>query len=947
MRSVLTLLVVCALFTAHAQKTKAPVVKRSLSHDVYDGWKEITYRQLTPDGTVAAFTINPQEGDGKVVFYNLKNSAQDSVHRATDIALTWDSQFGIFKIKPQKLKVDSLRRAKKKKEDLPKDSLGILMFASRKLEKIADVRSFRVPEKAGGWLAYQLEAKKETKSAGKATPKVDSVRKIEKPKKIKKNTDDNGYTLMLRRLSDKKETSFGFVKDYAFAKYGQGLLFTTTGNDSTLLPGVYWYDLKTEQMKKIFEGHIKYKMKGLAISEDGTQASFLVDTDTTKALIRYFKLYHWKNTEATASLLADEKSSGIPASWMVSENRTPEFSKDGSKLFFGTAPKPVVQDTTRLPEEIISVEVWTWNDDYIYPQQNVQLENEKKRSYLMVAHLADRKLVQLATRENPDVQTGEEGNAAVALSESDVPYRKMSTWDVNVLSDVYVVDVATGSRKEIAHSVKASGTRLSPRANYIQWFSLPDTAWVVYDIKASASRMITKGMKVRFADEEDDHPDYPGDYGTAGWTANDESLLVYDRYDIWSFDPQGKRAPVNLTAIGRKQKIQFRYLRLDPEERFIDPTRDLLLSAFDETNKTLGYYKLSLKTNQLTKLLVTNHRYTGTVKARHADRLLFSRQSFTEYPDVWTADFTFTNMKKLSDANPQMKKYLWGSVELVKWTSLDGVPLQGLLYKPENFDPAKKYPMIVYFYEKSSDELYSHYVPYPSASTINRTVFASNGYLVFVPDIVYKVGFPGESAHNCILPGVTSLVAKGFVDEKNIGVQGQSWGGYQVAYLITRTNLFKAAGAGAPVANMTSAYGGIRWGTGISRMFQYEHSQSRIGGTLWEKPLYYIENSPLFFADKIQTPLFMTHNDADGAVPWYQGIEFYMALRRLEKPVWLLVYNKEDHNLRLRQNRKDLSVRLSQFFDHYLKGAPQPLWMKEGVPATEKGINQRFELSKE
>src|SRR5690606_41680366 len=103
----------------------------------------------------------------------------------------------------------------------------------------------------------------------------------------------------------------------------------------------------------------------------------------------------------------------------------------------------------------------------------------------------------------------------------------------------------------------------------------------------------------------------------------------------------------------------------------------------------------------------------------------------------------------------------------------------------------------------------------------------------------------------------------------------------QIAHMITRTNLFAAAIAGAPVANMVSAYGGIRWSTGMSRMFQYEQTQSRIGGSLWRRPLQFIENSPIFWADKVQTPLLMMHNDQDGAVPWYQGIEYYMALRRL------------------------------------------------------------------
>lgn len=255
--------------------------------------------------------------------------------------------------------------------------------------------------------------------------------------------------------------------------------------------------------------------------------------------------------------------------------------------------------------------------------------------------------------------------------------------------------------------------------------------------------------------------------------------------------------------------------------------------------------------------------------------------------------------------------------------------------------------MMVYFYERNSNGLHNYRPPAPSASTINIPFFVSNDYIVFVPDIKYDIGLPGPSAYNCIIPGVQSIVARGFVDAENMAIQGQSWGGYQVAHLITRTNMFKAAGAGAPVVNMTSAYGGIRWGTGMSRMFQYEQTQSRIGGTLWEKPLYYQQNSPLFYMDRVNTPVLIMHNDEDGAVPWYQGIEMFMALKRLNKPAWLLQYNGEDHNLRQRKNRKDLSIRLSQFFDHYLKGAPAPLWMTEGLPAVEKGRTLKYELEGE
>ncbi|GHN02829.1 peptidase S9 [Cytophagales bacterium WSM2-2] len=942
MRSFITIMLASIVSICYSQKNKAstaPLQKRPLSHTDYDSWKEIPSKIISPDGNFAAIAINPQDGDGKVVLYHFKSNVQDSVKRASDIQITFNSQQAVFKIKPQQKLVKDLRRQKKKKEDLPKDSLGIYSFASRKTEKIPDVKSYKIPEKDGGWLAYQLEAIKEVKPKTPA-PKPEEKKeekKSEKPKKKKVNNDDNGYTLILRNLLTAKSISIGYVKDYVFAKYGQGLLLTTSGNDSTMKAGVYWYDLKNEKIQPLYEGKSKYKFKGLSISEDGSQTAFLVDSDTTKAPLHYFRMYHWKTGNPSAAMVVDEKNSSLPGGWLVSEHATPLFAKDGSKLFFGSMPKPVLQDTALLTEEIVSVEVWNWQDDYIYPQQNKQLDDEKKRSYLFALNPSNNKITQLGSKEIPGIELGDQGNSDIVLGETNVPYRDMIVYDPSIFSDFYLFNIKDGSRKTIATKIKGNAS-LSPKANYVSWYSQPDTAWYVYNIAGSKLTRLNQKMKVSFADEEDDHPDYPSAYGSAGWTMNDQQILIYDRYDIWAFDPQGTKEPVNITKIGRQEKTVFRYIRLDNEERFIDPAKEILLSAFNETTKASGYYKLSINDQKLTRLVMDNYRFGGTVKAKSANQLLFTRESFREFPDVWTSDLNLASMKKVTDANPQMKNFFWGSVEMVNWTSADNIRLQGLLYKPEGFDPNKKYPMIVNFYEKESDNLYGHTRPEPLRSTINKATYVSNGYLVFVPDIVYKIGFPGESAHNCILPGVTSLIAKGFVDEKNIGIQGHSWGGYQIAYLMTRTNMFKAAEAGAPVANMTSAYGGIRWESGLSRMFQYEHSQSRIGGTLWEKPMLYIENSPLFFIDKIQTPMLLLHNDADGAVPWYQGIEMYMAMRRLNKPVWMLNYNGEPHWPVKRENRMDFQVRMMQFFNHYLKGAPSPDWMSKGVPAIEKGI---------
>jgi dipeptidyl aminopeptidase/acylaminoacyl peptidase len=292
-------------------------------------------------------------------------------------------------------------------------------------------------------------------------------------------------------------------------------------------------------------------------------------------------------------------------------------------------------------------------------------------------------------------------------------------------------------------------------------------------------------------------------------------------------------------------------------------------------------------------------------------------------------------MRKVSNANPQKAQLLWGTSELVRFKNSDGVPLSATLYKPENFDPSKKYPMMVYIYEILSNGVNNFVNPAPGSS-INVAYYVSNGYLVLEPDIVYAVGHPGQSALKCVLPAIQSVVDKGFVDEKAIGIQGHSWGGYQIAYMITQTNRFRAVEAGAPVSNMTSAYSGIRWGTGLPRQFQYEKTQSRIGVPLFDNPQLYIENSPVFHAARVQTPILILHNDADDAVPWYQGIEYYLALRRLGKEAYMFVYNGEPHGIRRRANMKDYTVRMQQFFDHFLKGAPAPEWMEKGIPYVDR-----------
>ena len=415
-----------------------------------------------------------------------------------------------------------------------------------------------------------------------------------------------------------------------------------------------------------------------------------------------------------------------------------------------------------------------------------------------------------------------------------------------------------------------------------------------------------------------------------GFTADRKSVVIADKHDLWLLALDGSTA-VNMTLAGAKSNLSFSIVGLgdDFSPQRLDPSKPLLLSAENLKTRDTGFYRLT--PGEAPKLLVSGPRkYGAPVKAKSADTLLFTAGTFRDFPDYYTADPDFRSVGRATDIEPRLGQYKLGSAELVSYKSADGAPLQGMLIKPDDFDPSKKYPMVVYIYEKLSQELHRHRLPTVGTS-ISPAFYASRGYLVFMPDIVYTQGAPGTSALKCVLPAIQEVVEKGFVDEERIGIQGHSWGGYQIAYLITQTTRFKCAAAGAPVANMTSAYGGVRWGTGLPRQFQYEQSQSRIGKTLWEAPLKYVENSPLFSADRVTTPLLMLHNDADDAVPWYQGIEYYLALRRLGKEVYLLNYNNELHGLRKRVNQRDYTVRMFQFFEHHLREQPAPEWMARGV----------------
>lgn len=903
--------------------------KQTMDPSVFDSWLSIEQNNISNDGQWVSYVLAKEEGDHQQCLYDIRQNQTYTFERGKAGKLSADNRFLVFLIYPPVTDVKEMRRKKVEKEKLPHPTLAIYDLEQKRLDTIPGVSRFSLPQKWAGSLVYQMAPTPQDYSL------PDSLQ-------AKKENEENGHQLVIRDLQSKEEVRMPYVLEYHLAEEAPRLLLSSSGDEQAFPSGVYYYDCKKGKRQALYTGPGHFKK--LCLSKMGDQAAFLVNPDTSKQQFRPYELYHWNNKKSPALMIADTDASFIPQQWHISENGRLHFSENEQKLFFGIAPAPLLADTSLLKEEIVQVEIWHYQDKRTYPQQKKQLERDRKKTYPVVYHLRGKKFVSLASPEIPSIKLGDEGNAAYALGEQEEPYLEKISWEgFPNYKDLYWINLDNGEKREIGQAIRAN-PQASPAGNYALWYSTPDSSWMLCAAGNNQIRNLSKAIATPFFDELNDRPMYPSSYGIAGWLENDQVVLLYDRYDIWQVDPSGQQKAKRLTT-GRENETTFRYIRTDSEERFIDSQKQALIHAHNQKDKSESYYFLDWASGKMTLALSGDFALTRRVKkAEDSEDYLFTKQSFQLFPDLqYAAKGNFKNAKKVSSANPQQKDYSWGSIELYNWTASDGQQIQGMLAKPENFDPNKKYPLLVNFYERSSNRLHSHRAPYPHRSTINYTYYLNKGYVIFNPDVPYRVGYPGESAENAVLSGITSLIGEGFINAERIGVQGHSWGGYQVAHLLTKTDIFRCAESGAPVVNMFSAYGGIRWGSGLSRMFQYEHTQSRIGGTIWEYPLRYLENSPLFTLDKVNTPVLILHNDHDGAVPWYQGIEYFMGLRRLGKPAWLLNYNGEPHWPLKRQNRLDFNLRMEQFFDYYLLDAPLPRWMESGVPAVEQGILRGLE----
>ena len=904
----------CVLVGLQAQPARRP-----LALNDFDRWRSIASQQISADGKWLAYSVFPQVGDGEMVLVNLSNQKETRVpcgalpiREAVDpnaeptenpvlvqgpkIEFTPDAKYVVFLAFPPKTEVDAARKAKKKPEEMPKNNLTILPTFGGSAFTSGQVKSFQLGATNSNVLAYQKDAKEKT--------------------------------LVIRQLSSGSERSINETGEYSLSKDGQLVVYTVDAKQEES-NGLYLVNAGNEDPPTALAVS-KGKYAKLTWNEEQTLLALATEQENTS------KLLGWRRGDAKAEEWVSPATEGFRARWQVSTKGNITFSSDGKRIFFGTTPpKRPGPKKAAVDVETAQFDLWHWKEDQVQSIQKVRATQLRDLSYPAVYHLDSKTFVQLADLGVQRITPNLQGD--FAFGSDDRAYRISTEWD-EAASDIYFIDSATGQRSVIARKLR-SPLNWAPDGRKAVYFDGRD--WILVNVKDTNTLKLTTIAGVRFDQEDDDHPRAAGAYGVAGWTKDSEWVLLYDKYDVWQFAVDGSTSRMMTRGEGRANKIQMRYEpltrgRANGLNPGIDMDKPLLLRGESQDNYSSGFWSTSFDFDkEPVKLLWGAKNYKTVLRAADSDAIIFSASTFKEMPDLYMTDSTFTQQKKLTTLTAQVNPYEWGSAELIEFRNMDGTPLKALLEKPANFDPNKKYPMIVYIYEKRSNELNNFATPRPTNS-INAAFYTSNGYVVLQPDIVYKTGLPGQSALQCVMPAVDAAVRLGFIDEANIGIQGHSWGGYQIAYMVTKTNRFKAASAGAPVANMTSAYDGIRYGSGMPRQFQYERTQSRIGGSLWEYPMRYLENSPVFAADRVETPLLMIHNDGDDAVPWTQGIEFFLALRRNGKEAYLFNYNGEPHNLRKRVNQKDYTMRLKQYFDFYLKGASKPDWMERGIPYLER-----------
>ena len=949
MRALFSRLAITILLLGFAGAAPAIAAPRPLTYADADSFREILSPTLSRDGQWLATIEMPQAGDGEVVVRHLDDgrvwrapvgatpplpfprATSPDEKRATPTratcAFTGDGRFLVVHALPDQ----AAQAAAREKPDLEKPlrPLVILNLATGETETVARVKSLQVPARGPAVIAYLVAGEKSAAAGNNGDDEETNAAK----------SAPLGDMLVLHDLAKGTRHEFAHTTDYTLARDGRTLVYAIAAVADAPAALFALDPVADTPALTLYTG--PKTVKKLTWDRAQTQLAFLCeDSADPAAPIR--KIEWWRRHENAASILVDASTAGVPAGMLVSDKASLAFTHDGRRLLLGVAPLRPKFEQPKDPADRVTADIWSWRDDLIQPRQAVRAKLDREQSYRGAIDLGTRRYVQIGTPEFPDVLIADDATRALVIDHQ--PYFRLRDFD-GTYGDVHVLNLTTGERRQVLTKLRGSsgdegdvGLQLSPDGKWAAYYA--DQHWHVLDLEQGTGRPLTTGLPVAFFNEDHDQPEPAPAYGWAGWVEDSASCLVYDRYDLWRVFPDGQ-APQNLTAgHGRAHRLILRRQDFSPREED-DPRRGvtlgdtLIVRAEDERTRATGFLRFTAGAAAPETLLWgdASHNYAG--RALAADRLLLTVSRFDQFPDVWLTDENLTAPRRVTDGQAQLAPFKWGRAELIDYTNSAGVPLQACVYLPADFDPAKKYPLIVYTYERLSRIIHQFFAPSPG-SNISFPIYASNGYIVMLADLAYNVGHPGPSALDCVHAALDAIIARGFVDENAIGFQGSSWGGHTAAYLITHSNRFAAAAAGSPVGNMTSAYAGIRATSGQPRLFQYEQSQSRIGQPLTAAPELYLENSPVFHAHHAAAPLLIMHNDRDGAVPFSQGVELFLALRRHAKPAWLINYRDEGHGLDRRANQKDYSHRMWQYFDHHLRGAPAPAWLTDGVPYLER-----------
>lgn len=935
------------------------------------GWKDIaTWKSIgsfnvsiSPDGNWVAYPLLVREADGELIIRHTKDTTQYkyNIGNASYIEYQFsdDGKWIAFK---EYSSFSDQKAAKKTPGKQLFNKLHLVELSSGKKTSIEKAGSFRFNGKTSSLLAVSVTKDNSNKAAGS--------------------------DLLLITLSGGKIQNIGNTGEYAFNKNGNLLAYATEATDKAG-NGLQLMDIPTQKTTILDNDTVSYK--SITWIEDGNAfAALKMKKDdkfkTEKAAVVGIKIR--PNAQEVFHYNPAEDSLNFPKGYTISGNRAPFWSEDQTRLFFGVSrlepvTKPAdstAKDTTQtvvlsdsaklanlkkdtaiksvadLKKALEKMEapakpaapkkneadkpdmtIWHWKDKRLQSRQQVQEQMDKNFSYVGIYHVATKKFIQLndSTAEQIIILPKQK----YALTSDIRDYELDMNLDGQEYRDVYIVDANSGEKILFTKKMYLPGYNSAPRPSPdgTQFVYGKDGHFYVYNLTTGTSTNITEKIPVSFIDSEDDHNIEKPLTDLLGWSNDNKYVLINDGWDIWQIPVNAGNAAVNLTQNGRRDKIryQFRYV-LDADEKGYDVKKPAYLRSYGENTKKMGIVRIEPGKNGLQAgvkpLIWDDIMIRNVVKAKNANAFLYAKEKFNQPTEYYVTNESFGNDKQVTQNTPDLGRYSWSAgVQLVNYISDKGDSLQGALFLPAGYEKGKKYPTIVYYYEKMSQSLHQYSSPDYPGGAWHPNVYTSNGYAVFMPDIVYTLDDPGMSAVWCVLPAVKAAIQTGVIDENAIGIQGHSWGGYQTCFLATQTNMFKAAAAGAPLTNLVSMYDLIYWNAGIGNMPIFESSQGRFRGGPWENWDAYLRNSPVYHVKKVTTPILLMHNDKDGAVDFTQGIEFYSALRRLKKPVILLQYIGENHGLMKTENRKDYAVRMMEFFDHHLKGKTAPAWMKDGI----------------